>query len=82
MKVTLCYIKDALDDYIKRDVIEYLGYVDNVPEVIANSSVFVLPSYREGVPRSIKKQWQSVEPSLQQMYRDAVKRLSIRKTAY
>lgn len=47
--------KDALDDYIKHGVIEYLGYVDNVPEVIANSSVFVLPSYREGVPRSTQE---------------------------
>ncbi|WGE85662.1 glycosyltransferase family 4 protein [Actinobacillus equuli] len=47
--------KDALDAYIKHGVIEYLGYVDNVPEVIANSSVFVLPSYREGVPRSTQE---------------------------
>ncbi|WGE46652.1 glycosyltransferase family 4 protein [Actinobacillus equuli] len=47
--------KDALDDYIKHGVIEYLGYVDNVPEVIANNSVFVLPSYREGVPRSTQE---------------------------
>ena len=35
---------------------EYPGHVNNVPEWIANSSVFVLPSYyREGVPRSTQE---------------------------
>jgi len=33
--------------------IQYLGHVVDVRSVIANSSVVVLPSYREGVPRSI-----------------------------
>lgn len=31
------------------------GHVENVPKWIANSSVFVLPSYREGVPRSTQE---------------------------
>lgn len=46
---------DTLNRYIEQDIIEYLGYVDNVPEVISKSSVFVLPSYREGVPRSTQE---------------------------
>lgn len=33
--------------------IEYLGHVSDVRPLIANSSVLVLPSYREGVPRSL-----------------------------
>ncbi|MBO1926316.1 glycosyltransferase family 4 protein [Thiomicrorhabdus sp. 6S2-11] len=33
-------------------LIEYPGQVDSVLEWIENSSVFVLPSFREGVPRS------------------------------
>lgn len=46
-------LSDAqLQDYIKRDVIIYPGQVNNVAEWIAASAVFVLPSYREGVPRS------------------------------
>lgn len=36
-------------------VIDYSGYVTNVAERIAQCSVFVLPSYREGVPRSTQE---------------------------
>ena len=39
-----------------RLLIEYPGYVNNVSEHIADSAVFVLPSYyREGVPRSTQE---------------------------
>lgn len=49
-------LSDAkLQDYIKREVIVYPGQVNNVAEWIAASSVFVLPSYREGVPRSTQE---------------------------
>lgn len=34
-------------------VIEYLGEQEDVRPFIANASVFVLPSYREGTPRSV-----------------------------
>lgn len=36
-------------------VIDYSGHVTNVAERIARCSVFVLPSYREGVPRSTQE---------------------------
>lgn len=44
-----------LDGYIQSGLIEYPGQVSNVSEWIANSQVFVLPSYREGVPRSTQE---------------------------
>ena len=45
-----------LDELIASKIIDYPGYVTNVPEWIANSHVFVLPSYyREGVPRSTQE---------------------------
>ena len=40
---------------INDELVIYPGYVSNVQEWIENSSVFVLPSYREGVPRSTQE---------------------------
>lgn len=45
-----------LENVISAGVIEYLGFVNNVAEIIQASGVFVLPSYyREGVPRSTQE---------------------------
>lgn len=45
-----------LNKYVDSNIIEYPGHVDNVSEWIADSSIFVLPSYyREGVPRSTQE---------------------------
>lgn len=45
-----------LQQLINEGVFEYPGHVTNVSEWIAQSSVFVLPSYyREGVPRSTQE---------------------------
>ena len=41
--------------YLNDDIVIYPGFVDNVDEWIAGSSVFVLPSYREGFPRSTQE---------------------------
>lgn len=46
---------DELEGLIRNGFIEYPGHVENVAEWIKNSSVFVLPSYREGVPRSTQE---------------------------
>jgi glycosyltransferase involved in cell wall biosynthesis len=35
------------------NIIEYLGTTDNVAQIIAKADVVVLPSYREGTPRSL-----------------------------
>lgn len=48
--------ESSLDYYINNGIVEYLGYVENVSEIISQSSIFVLPSfYREGVPRSTQE---------------------------
>ena len=36
-----------------QDKIRVLGYRDDIPELLQASDIFVLPSYREGMPRSI-----------------------------
>ena len=47
--------QNILDQYILDGTIHYAGHVDNVPEWIKNADVFVLPSYREGFPRSTQE---------------------------
>jgi glycosyltransferase involved in cell wall biosynthesis len=42
-----------LQGWVKEGVIEYLGWLDDVRPAIAASSVYVLPSYREGTPLSV-----------------------------
>ena len=47
--------QQTLDQLVKENLFEYPGYVLNVKDWIYESSVFVLPSYREGVPRSTQE---------------------------
>ena len=47
--------QETLDLLLEQNLFEYVGYVDNVSDWIKRSSVFVLPSYREGVPRSTQE---------------------------
>lgn len=42
-----------LDEYIRKADIEYCGYSDDVRQYLNRCSVFVLPSYHEGLPRSV-----------------------------
>lgn len=42
-----------LDSWIEEGVIEYLGTTDDVRPFIASATAVVLPSYREGLPRSL-----------------------------
>ena len=44
-----------LDTLISSNIINYPGHVDNIKDWIVDSQVFVLPSYREGVPRSTQE---------------------------
>lgn len=47
--------KEELQKYVQQDIIYYPGFVQDVNEYFAKSSVFVLPSYREGLPRSTQE---------------------------
>lgn len=44
-----------LDQLIQTNIIHYPGHVSNVSDWIAQNHIFVLPSYREGVPRSTQE---------------------------
>jgi len=47
--------REKVEGWVKEGLIEWLGHVPDVRPYIAQASVFVLPSYREGVPRSIQE---------------------------
>lgn len=47
--------QSELNELIESNLINYPGHVDNVKDWIAACHVFVLPSYREGVPRSTQE---------------------------
>lgn len=47
--------KEHLDSVIEDGIIIYPGHVNNVNKWIADSHVFVLPSFREGFPRSTQE---------------------------
>lgn len=42
-----------LDGWVRDGCIEYVGRLDDVREELAGCSAFVLPSYREGTPKSV-----------------------------
>lgn len=44
---------DTVQYYIDCGAITYLGALDDVRPALADASVFVLPSYREGTPKSV-----------------------------
>ena len=46
---------DSLNKLSDDCVINFKGYVDNVHDFISKSDVIVLPSYREGLPRSLQE---------------------------
>jgi glycosyltransferase involved in cell wall biosynthesis len=41
----------VVDQWVAEGAVEYLGHVSNVPELLSQATLAVLPSYREGVPR-------------------------------
>lgn len=44
--------RPEIDEYVARGDVEWVGKVTDVRPFLRRSSVFVLPSYREGLPRS------------------------------
>ena len=45
--------EDDLKSYVDRGIIEHFGETDKVADYYAQCSVYVLPSYREGTPRTV-----------------------------
>ncbi len=45
--------EEEVDRWQQEGILEYLGSVDDVRPMIAQSHVLVLPSYREGMPRTV-----------------------------
>lgn len=45
--------EEEIKPYIEKGIVELLGETENVTRYYARCSVFVLPSYREGTPRSV-----------------------------
>lgn len=48
-----CIPKQMAQKYFDDGIINYLGLSNNIPETLKRCSVFVLPSYGEGTPRSV-----------------------------
>jgi len=48
-----CIDKDKFYYFIQKNIIKFLDQRDNIKELIALCDVFVLPSYREGIPRTL-----------------------------
>ena len=44
---------EILSSYVERGIIEHFGETDNVADYYKQCSVYVLPSYREGTPRTV-----------------------------
>jgi len=45
--------ESVVRSWVNDGLVEYLGEVDDVRDVLGRSDVLVLPSYREGVPKSV-----------------------------
>jgi glycosyltransferase involved in cell wall biosynthesis len=45
--------KEDLKPYIEQGILEHFGETDRVADYYAQCSVYVLPSYREGTPRTV-----------------------------
>jgi glycosyltransferase involved in cell wall biosynthesis len=56
--------KTELDEWIKDDLIKYLGMNDKVENSIKDSNCIVLPSYREGMPRAILESFAIGRPAI------------------
>ena len=43
----------CLWEWTSEGLVEWLGHVDDMPNLLANAGIVVLPSYREGLPKSL-----------------------------
>ncbi|MEQ8424325.1 MAG: glycosyltransferase family 4 protein, partial [Cyclobacteriaceae bacterium] len=52
----------VIDQWVSDGIIEYLGTTDDVRKFIENADCIVLPSYREGAPRTLLEAASSAKP--------------------
>ena len=45
--------EEVLNDWQVTGIVEWLGHVDNMPKLFSQADVVALPSYREGLPKSL-----------------------------
>jgi glycosyltransferase involved in cell wall biosynthesis len=48
-----CISQPQLTAWVEEGVVEYWGYRTDMPNVLANATIVVLPSYREGLPKTL-----------------------------
>jgi glycosyltransferase involved in cell wall biosynthesis len=48
-----CVSQPQLTAWVEEGVVEYWGYRTDMPNVLANATIVVLPSYREGLPKTL-----------------------------
>jgi glycosyltransferase involved in cell wall biosynthesis len=53
---------EVVNDWVENDVVEYLGTTEDVREFISKADCIVLPSYREGTPRTLLEAASSSKP--------------------
>lgn len=56
--------RDQLDAWVSEGIVEYLGVTDDVRRFIDHATAVVLPSYREGLPRSLLEAGALGRPSI------------------
>lgn len=44
---------DALERWVDEGIVEWVGHVDDMPKLFAQVDAMVLPSYREGLPKTL-----------------------------
>lgn len=44
---------EELSSYVSESIVRHVGYRKDIPQVISSSTIMVLPSYREGLPKSL-----------------------------
>ncbi len=54
--------KEQMNQWIDEGIINYLGTSDNVQEIIKQADCIVLPSYREGTPRTLLESASMAKP--------------------
>ncbi len=54
--------KDDVDSWEREGIIKYLGVTDDIREKISEVDTVVLPSYREGTPRTLLESASMAKP--------------------